>query len=268
MSRHPLCGVCGRQLGPFLTKRGQVEYRAWLHIDTSGLVPHAATIGVPGRHATVEEMTAALGDPDAARDLFDLLYGREAKPKRIHLHREELPPPRVAARIATEEEIPRVAQLVRNVAVEHGWDVRPVYALGPFISAEYQVIREVESLSLRMHRGGQRLVAIWERIWSPKGPVMVTKRTKCAGCKTLDCEGCALGTGAVVEEFEAKWEHDSSWMVRPLTDAGQPVKLSDLKAALVLPEAYCGQCGQVLGAHVADPRAGYVCPIQSETEVA
>lgn len=262
-----LCGACGRPIGRYRVVRGQLVFNTWRHTgDVTGLLPHAAILGVPGRRATVEDMTAALGDADAARDLWDLLYGREAKPKRVHHHAEEIPAPRVPARPANENEIPASARSVRNVAVEHGWEVRAVYAIGPLISADgYGVLREVESLSLRLHRGGQRLVVVWERAWSPDGPVMLTKRTKCAGCRSLTCDGCELGTGTTETIEPAKWEHDSSWLVTPST---APVRLTDLKAQLVQPEAYCHRCGQVLGNHIADPRAGYICPIQPEEGVA
>lgn len=260
----PLCGVCGRRLGRFRVQRGPALMNTWRHVgDLAGLVPHVATIGIPGRRATVEEMTAALGDPDAARDLWDQLYSREAKPKRNHYHVEEIPAPRVPARPANADEIPSSAASVRKLALEHGWEVRAVYAIGPLIASDsYAVLREVESLSLRMHRGGQRVVAVWERTWSPHGIPLVTKRTKCTGCKKLDCPGCALGPGSTSTEVEATWEHDVSFIVTPTTAL---VKLTDLKAQLTAPEAYCELCTEVLGNHIPDPARGYICPKQEAT---
>lgn len=259
----PLCGVCGRPLGRFRVQRGPVLMNTWRHVgDTSGLVPHTATIGIPGRRATVEEMTAALGDADAARDLWDLLYSAKAKPKRNHYHLEEIPAPRVPARPANDDEMPAGAKSLRSLALEHGWEVRAVYAVGPVISSEgYAVLREVESVSVRARRGGQRIVSVWERAWSSDGPPMLTRRKQCAGCKTLTCEGCQLGTGATEELVEAKWEHDGSWRITPTTEA---VKLSDVKDAIVSPEAYCEACTEVLGNHIPDPRAGFICPKQPE----
>lgn len=263
MTETPPCGICGRPLGPFVVERGPLRYNVWRHLETAGLVPHAAVIGTPGRRATVEQMTEALGDGEAARELWDHIYGKDAKPKRVHLKLEEIPAPRVPARPANDDETPAPAKSLRNLALEHGWEVRVVYAIGPVISVGghgAQVIREVESVSVRMRRGGQRLVSIWERQWTPQGPPILTKRKQCAGCKSLDCEGCQLGTGATEEKAEARWEHDGSWAATPTTSA---VKLSDVKDAVRAPEAYCGSCSEVLGNHVPDPRAGMVCPVQS-----
>lgn len=256
------CGACGGTIGRFRVQRGQAFYNAWLHTgDVTGLLPHGAVLGAPGRRATVEEMTEALGDGNAARELWHAIYARDAKPKRVHIHREEVPPPRVPARPAVAEELPTGARTVQTAALAHGWDVRAIYSLGPVLNDAYQVIREVEVISLRMSRGGQRLVACWERLWSPNGPAMVTKRTKCLGCKKLDCPGCELGVGSTSEEVPATWEHSDSFIVTPTT---QLVKLTDLKAQITAPEAYCHSCGQVLGNHAPDPARGFICPIQPE----
>jgi len=257
-----LCGSCGGPIGRFKVEKGKLLYNAWLHTgDVTGIVPHGAILGPPARRATVEEMTAALGDAGAARELYQAIYGREAKPKRLHSHREELPVPRVLARLAQEDEIPTGARTVRKLAEDHGWNVRVAYSIGWIISETYHPDREVEAVSVRMERGGQRLVACWSRLWSPDGPVMVTKRTKCRGCKKLDCPGCELGEGSTAREEAAAWEHSDSFLVTPATAL---VKLSDLKEQITAPEAYCKGCGQVLGNHIPDPTRGYICPIQPE----
>lgn len=68
------------------------------------------------------------------------------------------PAPEVPARPATDDEIPRGARPVLELARGHGWHVVPTYARGTRMG---RVLRVVDSLALRMHAANRYAVATW-----------------------------------------------------------------------------------------------------------
>lgn len=83
-------------------------------------------------------------------------------PKRIWPGDEPVAPPHpapeVLCRPAAEDEIPRGARPVRTQAQANGWTVVATYARG---TRPGRVLVVVDSLVLRMRRGGELAAAMW-----------------------------------------------------------------------------------------------------------
>lgn len=68
------------------------------------------------------------------------------------------PAPEVPCRPATDDEIPRGARPVRKQAEAAGWTVRATFARG---TRPGRTLVVVDSLVLRMRRGGELAAAMW-----------------------------------------------------------------------------------------------------------
>lgn len=71
------------------------------------------------------------------------------------------PPPQVTARIATDEETPKVAAATRKIAQLAGWQVATTYARGCPIDGHGNPGALCHSIALRMSRGAQYAVMVW-----------------------------------------------------------------------------------------------------------
>lgn len=67
--------------------------------------------------------------------------------------------PVVAMRDARPDEIPPTARKLRDLAEANGWTVRATYCRGTYSTRASS--RVVDSLALRMQRGKERAVAVW-----------------------------------------------------------------------------------------------------------
>ena len=74
----------------------------------------------------------------------------------------ECPPPRVPGRPAEKHEMPTAAQRISQAAEMSGWTVSATYAEGPLMGVGWKHLGDVRSLALRMTRGRQRCVALWQ----------------------------------------------------------------------------------------------------------
>ena len=88
------------------------------------------------------------------------------------------PTPEVPARVASDAEVPAGARRVAMGAIAAGWVVAATYARGTYPYPKLGP-RVVDSLALRMWRGRQRAVAVWQDAkfdlaytWSDQHPIV------------------------------------------------------------------------------------------------
>ena len=76
--------------------------------------------------------------------------------------RPQPPAPEVLARTATDDEAPRSARTLARKARGAGWTVRVVYSRGPDVTqGRGWTGRVVDAVTVRMSRGGERVVACY-----------------------------------------------------------------------------------------------------------
>lgn len=69
------------------------------------------------------------------------------------------PEPEVISRPALMDEVPKVARMLADASISHGWNVEITYARGTTPSDRAPAL--VHSIAVRMRRDGQRAVAVW-----------------------------------------------------------------------------------------------------------
>lgn len=79
---------------------------------------------------------------------------KKPAPKRVVCHLA----PEVTARLASRDEIPKVAQTLATLATSHGWEATVTYARGTLPTTQPRL---VHSVAVRMRRGHQKAVAVW-----------------------------------------------------------------------------------------------------------
>lgn len=94
---------------------------------------------------------------------------RDARARGAAVAVDEAPPevslePEVRARPASDDEVPRGARTVINLARKAGWDCTATYARGPWLDADgVNVPYVVDSIVVRFAKGEQRAAATWIR---------------------------------------------------------------------------------------------------------